>query len=470
MAIQIRRGTNSEWESNKSNIVVGEPAVATDSARAFIGTASGSAMELANINTIAPPFDSSKTYNVGNVVNYQGSVYVFTATHSGAWSSGDVTKTTVSDAVWQNGYNDFESTTVNGVLCSFDNGAGGIPVKSMKVSVDAMQSGSGDPSPTNVRPITGWTGANIQRTTFNILPPKSYWALQGATFELDENTSTFTLTNTASSGYRQIYLDSSNAIDMPVGKNRKMKMYCKFTFSNSDITPRIYLLDQTGADFGVLARSDSETWKTINVPDTVTKCRVIIRMSQNSSLVSGDVVAFENLQVHFDGTPDTLDGINYSTMPITWTSAGTVYGGTLDVTSGVLTVTHTILTAANGTNPTYGTSGSVPYLILYLPYSGTEANAPTICSSYVQILTTTTGTSGHYRFYTNRAVIYDSRFTRKDQALGLLTTDDFKLVYPLATPQTYQLTATQVETLLHDNNIWADCGEIDELTYRISRV
>lgn len=41
MAIQIRRGTNTEWESNNSNIVVGEPAIATDAERFFVGTASG---------------------------------------------------------------------------------------------------------------------------------------------------------------------------------------------------------------------------------------------------------------------------------------------------------------------------------------------------------------------------------------------------------------------------------------------
>lgn len=46
MAIQIRRGTNTEWESNKSNIVAGEPAVTLDTGRFFVGTGNGEFVEL----------------------------------------------------------------------------------------------------------------------------------------------------------------------------------------------------------------------------------------------------------------------------------------------------------------------------------------------------------------------------------------------------------------------------------------
>jgi hypothetical protein len=37
---------------------------------------------------------------------------------------------------------------------------------------------------------------------------------------------------------------------------------------------------------------------------------------------------------------------------------------------------------------------------------------------------------------------------------------DAYIVYPLATPITYQLTPTQVNSLQGVNNIWADCGKI----------
>lgn len=47
-----------------------------------------------------------------------------------------------------------------GDIVSFSDGAA-VPVKSLAVAVDAVQEGSGDPSPTNVRPISGHTGATI---------------------------------------------------------------------------------------------------------------------------------------------------------------------------------------------------------------------------------------------------------------------------------------------------------------------
>lgn len=38
------------------------------------------------------------------------------------------------------------------------------PLLSLSVDIEPVQSGSGDPSPTNVRPITGWTAATVTRT------------------------------------------------------------------------------------------------------------------------------------------------------------------------------------------------------------------------------------------------------------------------------------------------------------------
>jgi hypothetical protein len=45
-----------------------------------------------------------------------------------------------------------------------------------------------------------------------------------------------------------------------------------------------------------------------------------------------------------------------------------------------------------------------------------------------------------------------------------LSTHNLEIVYPLATPITYQLTPTEVRTLLGINNIWADTGDT-EVTY-----
>ena len=51
------------------------------------------------------------------------------------------------------------SHTVSGDIASFRTPSR-VPIESLKFHFLPKQEGSGDPSPTNVRPITGWTGFN----------------------------------------------------------------------------------------------------------------------------------------------------------------------------------------------------------------------------------------------------------------------------------------------------------------------
>ncbi len=64
MAIQIRRGTDANWEANNSNIVEGEPAITTDSGRFFVGTGFGTYAEFANVNDLD---DYVLESSIGNV-------------------------------------------------------------------------------------------------------------------------------------------------------------------------------------------------------------------------------------------------------------------------------------------------------------------------------------------------------------------------------------------------------------------
>jgi len=57
--------------------------------------------------------------------------------------------------------------SVSGAVCSFDSQYAGIPLKAHTVDINAVQSGSGTPSPDNVRPISGWSAITI---TANSVP------------------------------------------------------------------------------------------------------------------------------------------------------------------------------------------------------------------------------------------------------------------------------------------------------------
>ena len=51
--------------------------------------------------------------------------------------------------------------SASGSIASFSDGGDDLPMKSLKVNIVPTQSGSGDPSPSNVRPISGWDSVNV---------------------------------------------------------------------------------------------------------------------------------------------------------------------------------------------------------------------------------------------------------------------------------------------------------------------
>ena len=98
---------------------------------------------------------------------------------------------------------------------------------------------------------------------------------------------------------------------------------------------------------------------------------------------------------------------NGTEIPISWESeAGTVYGGSLDITNGVLTVTKGFIQSYNG-----------------------EA----LPSSWIS--------------------------DRDVYAQGATPTTGAEVCYDLATPVTYQLTPTEVKSIFGQNNIYADTGD-----------
>ena len=64
----------------------------------------------------------------------------------------------------------------------------------------------------------------------------------------------------------------------------------------------------------------------------------------------------------------------------------------------------------------------------------------------------------------NDVYIYDPQKEAFSAADFKSAMSGVQLVYELATPQTYQLTPTEVTTLLGDNTIWADTGDVS-VTY-----
>lgn len=140
----------------------------------------------------------------------------------------------------------------------------------------------------------------------------------------------------------------------------------------------------------------------------------------------------------------------------------TVYGGTLDVTTGVLTINRELVTydgseawSQNGDQGVF-ISSPAKYRVAGYNYSTNKYKV----INYGTADRLTDGQSC-WNSAVNAVQIKDSRAMTTSAFKTLLASEPLQICYYLVTPQTYQLTPTQVSTLLGANNIWSDSGEVE---------
>lgn len=181
---------------------------------------------------------------------------------------------------------------------------------------------------------------------------------------------------------------------------------------------------------------------------------------------------FPDIFYDFDsGTTACVSAINgdpYSSCHIDFPSeAGTVYGGTLDVMNGILTVDRVVLSFL-----ATGKQGNFFYTTLSAQSSPDIAglNSGLICDRFSVVSNIVDSrTNEGITAYANGIIRWvdplyiGNTWQEYNAAMG---SDRITIVYRLAEPQTYQLTPTQIEALSGANNIWADCGNIVSVVYQ----
>jgi hypothetical protein len=333
----------------------------------------------------------------------------------------------------------FEQKTIENVaIAYFDDGADNVPIKKLVVDITPVQSGSGVPSPDNVRPITGWTGAKVCATGVNLF---------------DKTTAVYG------------YIDESNGVLKLPGSNYRSTDFVKVLGGQS-----YYIkTEQTNAVWGAWY-DENKTYisgqtnydnKVITAPNNAKYIRLTI-----TSNVSGNVDSFS---INYPASDHDYHpyGHTYSvTFP---TEAGTVYGGTLDVINGVLTVDMMEVdlgTLSWSYSATYDwfTTSDLSSTVKKPPTGSVPANA--ICSKYPIIRQAINNSAKGISVWTNGTLSYwnNSEFSA-DAAIFKTAMTGVQLVYELATPITYTVDPTEVKTLLAVNNILADTGNVNELTY-----
>ena len=179
------------------------------------------------------------------------------------------------------------------------------------------------------------------------------------------------------------------------------------------------------------------------------------------------------LSVYVGPTQDQQDATTYA---VDWTDeAGTVYGGTVDVVTGVLTVDRTSR-VLDGTETGWQMNVNANHPGRTYAYNrnaslGDILTSNSIISSYVKSATFA-GTDENSGIYVSSGYLWVRipamrEMTAVADWTTYLSNNPLQVCYELATPITYQLTPTQVELLIGQNNVWSDSNEAVTLTYVI---
>lgn len=313
----------------------------------------------------------------------------------------------------------------------------------------------------NICPITGWTGVNVQRTGKNLLDVTQFAKLPATTINsVDAQTGSITFTVAA--------ILYGVQIDIPVQKIAGMTAYFSAIWPSDPKRVEFRFFDLNGSAIGNGFSTDVN--RSVNIPQNA----VTMSITLSNARIVDTPIEFKNLQLELGSTATAYEPYAGNLYPISWeTEAGTVYGGTLDVVSGELVVDR----------------ASVDLGTLDWVYRGEFATGLFSVTSNLfeyKFAHNTRSISSKYQYYgTNNGVataaavlsdkMYSFYYLQNQSGRGIYVKDasysdatafksamsGVQLVYELATPITYHLTPTEVRTLLGQNNVWADTGQVE---------
>ena len=308
----------------------------------------------------------------------------------------------------------------------------------------------------NICPITGWTGAKVTRTGKNLyhgkhLYEKSYISSTGEVKPLNDMFVTEYIPVTGGEKYTISFInEKSGFLQNVIGYN-----------ANHQFLQIVHGFSSSSA--GTLLNA------TITMPANVAFITMnTLYGDTNLQVIKGEYVPFD-------------DQVYSITFP---SEAGTVYGGTLTVEkdgSGTLVVDRGI-EVITSESPISKTTSTVFYLNKNVPMLKTlDYIGKLVCDRLVVrqnhgVMTNNfsnvpgiTGYADLNNTYPNQNWIYltNGVDTTTTDIKAWLANNPLTVVYTLATPITYQLTAPQVRTLLGLNHILADTGNVELLTYPV---
>ena len=352
----------------------------------------------------------------------------------------------------------------SGGIVSFPDGADGIPFMTLKANVDAVQAGSGDPSPSNIRAISGHTGVTVTRTGKNLAATQPVYGETLTIVDFGHDVTIPELT---------ISFDAD-------GASCSSPSATLFDLRKADGT-HSYRAVSTFADENGTTLSLADTSYTGRFRKTYTNVTLqkVVCYYKSDSYCQWAADKLSNFQVELGDTATEYEAYSADEAELDWTDdAGAVGGGEADILGGTLKKTHEMITF-DGTE-TWNATGTTRYYYYTISDDDTVAQDEAICSHAEENPLIASGNQeiGFRVYYSSGAS--ESRFIMRPPAeLGITGTEDFKdwlaaqataetpvqVCYKLDTPEEYELTGDDLTTLLGVNNVWADTGDVS-VAYR----
>lgn len=374
-------------------------------------------------------------------------------------------------------YEDLESIlprdTASGQIASFPDGQAVIPLRSLKVSLEPIQSGTGTPSPDNIRPISGHTEVDTHRTGKNL------WG--GLTMANDmhdavNNESVCAFGSDSDGGY--ITLKASTPVGNAIFVSSGFKENTQYTLILNGKK------DNSNPASNMIFLYTDNSMGYINFPQAVANikqtCVAVSAQGKTLKTVKGSWSSGESFFYYdecglFEGALDATSYEPYNGDTYHTDLGQTVYGGTLDVVSGELVVDSAY--AQLDTETTYRAGGQARqngYWVVSV------TNIPNISGNIKSESSVVSSTAPKDMIYSRATIsgfcknigspypifaLMDSdsgldgsaTLAQIQEAMNVLIyANPPQLVYELATPQTIQLTPQEVRTLLGTNNVWSD--------------
>lgn len=214
--------------------------------------------------------------------------------------------------------------SASGDIATFTDGADNRQIRKIVGTIVPVQSGTGDPSPDNVRPISGWTGANIEKRSGNLFNIDG--ELNYRIYYNDTNG-----TDLVKNG-NNITVNGSNGAAHYVGQ----RVYVP---KGTQVNASFRLVQKDSGNGGVYVAVFDGTYAagpTSNLVSTVGDYASVTKVitSGIAAVVffcaSGTGGIITDVQVEVGNSRSSYVAYHAQNLPINWqTEAGTIYGGTV---------------------------------------------------------------------------------------------------------------------------------------------